>query len=186
MALFHSLIWLSNIPSMTFLVAQWQRIHLHCRRCKRHGFNPWFGKIPWSRKGQPTLVFLPVRFHRQRTLAGYSPLNCRVRHAWEYTHTPTQITSYLSIHFLFFIFFVFRSFIFFSFYFILLYNTVLVLPYINMYPPRVYTCSQSWTPLPPPSSYHLSGSSQGTSPKHPVSCIKPRLAIHFLYDSDAS
>ena len=43
---------------------------------------------------------------------------------------------------------------------ILLYNTVLVLPYINMNPPRVYTCSQSWTPLPPPSPYHLSGLSQ--------------------------
>ena len=48
--------------------------------------------------------------------------------------------------------------------------------------PRVYTWSQSWTPLPPPSPYHPSGSSQCTSPKHPVSCIKPRLAIHFLYD----
>ena len=32
---------------------------------------------------------------------------------------------------------------FLKFYFILLYNTVLVLPYINMNPPRVYTCSQS-------------------------------------------
>ena len=69
------------------------------------------------------------------------------------------------------------------FYFILLYNTVLVLPYINMNPPQVYTYSQSWTPLPPPSPYHLSGSSQCTSPKHPVSCIEPRLAIHFLHDS---
>ena len=39
------------------------------------------------------------------------------------------------------------------FYFILLYNIVLVLPYINMNLPRVYTCSQSWTPLPPPSPY---------------------------------
>ena len=37
-------------------------------------------------------------------------------------------------------------------------------------------------PLPPPSPYHLSGSSQCTSPKPPVSCIEPRLAIHFLYD----
>ena len=64
----------------------------------------------------------------------------------------------------------------------LLYNIVLVLPYINMNPPRVYTCSQSWTPLPPPSPYHLSGSSQCTSPKHPVSCIEPILANHFLYD----
>ena len=41
---------------------------------------------------------------------------------------------------------------------------------------------QSWTPLPSPSPYHLSGSSQCTSPKHPVSCIEPRLVIHFLYD----
>ena len=29
----------------------------------------------------------------------------------------------------------------------------------------------------------VSGSSQCTSPKHPVSCIKPRLVIHFLHDS---
>ena len=35
---------------------------------------------------------------------------------------------------------------------------------------------------PPPSPYHPSGSSQYTSPKHPVSCIEPGLAIRFLYD----
>ena len=51
-----------------------------------------------------------------------------------------------------------------------------------MNPPRMYTCSPSWTPLSPPSLYHPSGSSQCTSPKHPVSRIKPGLAIHFLYD----
>ena len=34
----------------------------------------------------------------------------------------------------------------------------------------------------PPSLYHPSGSSQCTSPKHPVSCIEPRLATHFIYD----
>ena len=67
-------------------------------------------------------------------------------------------------------------------YLFLLYNIVLVLPYINMNPPWVYTCSQSWTSLPPPFLYHPSGSSQCTSPKHPVSCIVLRLAIHFLYD----
>ena len=66
--------------------------------------------------------------------------------------------------------------------FFLLYNIVLGLPYININPPRVYTCSPSWTPLPSPSPYHPSGSSQYTSPKHPVSCIKPGLAIHFIYD----
>ena len=51
-----------------------------------------------------------------------------------------------------------------------------------MNPPWVYTCSPCWIPLPPPSPYHPSGSSQYTSPKHPVSCIEPGLAIHFLYD----
>ena len=71
----------------------------------------------------------------------------------------------------------------FNFYFILLYNTVLVLPYIDMNPPRVYMSSQNWTPLPPPTPCHLSGSSPCTSPKHPVSCIEHRLAVHFLRDS---
>ena len=32
-------------------------------------------------------------------------------------------------------------------------------------------------------SPHPSGSSQCTSPEHPVSCIKPGLAIHFTYDN---
>ena len=52
-----------------------------------------------------------------------------------------------------------------------------------MNPPWVYMCSPSWTPLPPPSPSHPSGSSQCTSPKHPVSCIKPGLVIHFTYDN---
>ena len=81
----------------------------------------------------------------------------------------------------FFIFLNFCICISFIFFF-LLYNIVLVLPYINMNPPWVYTCSPSWNPLPHPSPYHPSGSSQCTSPKHPVSCIKPGLAIHFIYD----
>ena len=38
-----------------------------------------------------------------------------------------------------------------AFFFFLLYNIILVLPYIKMNPPQVYTCSPSWTLLPPPS-----------------------------------
>ena len=37
-------------------------------------------------------------------------------------------------------------------------------------------------PLPPPSPYHPSGSSQCTSPKHPVSCIKRGLVTRFIHD----
>ena len=40
---------------------------------KRHRFNPWVGEIPWRREWQPTPVFLPGEFHRQRSLVGYSP-----------------------------------------------------------------------------------------------------------------
>ena len=82
----------------------------------------------------------------------------------------------------------FLAFYNFYFYFILLYNTVLVLPYIDMNPPRVYMSSQSWTPLPRPTPYHLSGSSPCTSPKHPVSCIEHRfysLLVHCVKFSNS-
>ena len=55
-------------------VAHWQRIHLLNRGCR---FSPWIRKIPWRRKCQPTPVFLPGESHGQRSLAGYSPQNCR-------------------------------------------------------------------------------------------------------------
>ena len=48
-----------------------------CLECRRLGFNPWVGKIPWSRKWQPTPVFLLGEFHAQRSLVGYSPWGCK-------------------------------------------------------------------------------------------------------------
>ena len=43
------------------------------RRHKRCGFDPWVGKIPWSRKQQPTTILLPGESHGQRSLLNYSP-----------------------------------------------------------------------------------------------------------------
>ena len=37
------------------------------------GLIPGVGKITWRREWQPTPVLLPGEFHRQRSLAGYSP-----------------------------------------------------------------------------------------------------------------
>ena len=37
-------------------------------------------KILWRRKWQPTPVFSPEKSHGQRSLVGYSPCRCRVRH----------------------------------------------------------------------------------------------------------
>ena len=59
------------------LVARWEIIHVQCRR---HGFDPWVGNIPWRRKWQPTPV-LPGESHGQRSLADYSPWgHRRVKH----------------------------------------------------------------------------------------------------------
>ena len=70
------------------------------------------------------------------------------------------------------------TFVFLFFYFLTLQYCI----GFAIYLPQVYTCSPSWTLLPPPSPYHPSGASQCTSPKHPVSCIEPGLATRFIYD----
>ena len=59
-------------------------------QCRRRGFNPWIGKFPWRRKWQPTPVFLPKKFHGQRSLAGYSPWGRKESDTTEYTDTHTH------------------------------------------------------------------------------------------------
>ena len=44
-----------------------------CRRYRRHWFDPWVGKIPWRRKGQPTPVFSRGKSQGQRSLVDHSP-----------------------------------------------------------------------------------------------------------------
>ena len=59
-------------------------------QCRRHRFDPWIGKIPWRREWQPTPAFVPGKFHRQRSLADYSPWGCKELDTTEYTHTHTH------------------------------------------------------------------------------------------------
>ena len=61
--------------------------HLKCRRC---GFDPWVGMIPWRRKWQPTPVFLPEKSHRQRNLVGYSPCD---RKSWTWLSSAATTTK---------------------------------------------------------------------------------------------
>ena len=79
---------------------------------------------------------------------------------------------------LFYLFFIFILFI----YLILFFNFTILswFCHISTWIHNRYTR----VPHPKPSSlpYHPSGSSQCTSPKHPVSCIEPGLATHFIYD----
>ena len=40
-------------------------------------FSPWIEKIPWRRKWQPAPIILPGNPRGQRSLAGYSPWDCK-------------------------------------------------------------------------------------------------------------
>ena len=53
---------------------------------RRYRFDPWVGKIPWRRAWQPTPVFLPRKSHRQRSLVGYSPRDCKESNTTEATY----------------------------------------------------------------------------------------------------
>ena len=61
-----------------------------CSFCKRCGFEPWVRKIPWSKKWQPTPLFLPKKSHGERKLAGYSPWGCKRLNTTEPEHIHTQ------------------------------------------------------------------------------------------------
>ena len=61
-----------------------QRICLQCRRC---GFSPWVGKIPWRRERLPTPVFLPGESRGWRSPVGYSPWSRKELHTTEQLST---------------------------------------------------------------------------------------------------
>ena len=74
----HLCFWILNILNI-MLIYVWtdlpwwlsdKEFACHCRRSR---FDPWVRKIPWRRKWQPTPVFLPGKFHGQRSPAGYNP-----------------------------------------------------------------------------------------------------------------
>ena len=58
------------------------------RRLKRHVFDPWVGKMPWSRRWQLMPVFLPGESHRQRSLVCCSP----------WGHRGLGMTAWLTAH----------------------------------------------------------------------------------------
>ena len=61
------------------------------------GFDPWVGKIPWSRKWQPTPVFMPRKFHGQRSLVGYNPWGRKASDANENTHNNPVYTQHRGV-----------------------------------------------------------------------------------------
>ena len=64
------------------------------RRQRRRGSNPWVRKIPWRRKSQPIPVFLPGKFHGQKSPEDYSPWRCKELATTEQMHTHTALPFY--------------------------------------------------------------------------------------------
>ena len=79
MILFCSFLWGGNIPLCTCTTfslclpggGSGKELGCQWRRNKRHGFDPWVGKIPWRRAWHPILVFLPGESYGWRSLVGY-------------------------------------------------------------------------------------------------------------------
>ena len=68
-------------PSILHGLLSWLSGKESTFQCRRRRFDPWFRKISWRRKWQPTPVFLPGKYYSQKHLAGYSPWgHKRVRH----------------------------------------------------------------------------------------------------------
>ena len=77
--------------------ASGKQLACQCRRHKRLGFNPWVGKIPWRREGQPTPVFLPGESHGQRSLVGCSPWGRKELDTTQrLIHTSSQLVDHSS------------------------------------------------------------------------------------------
>ena len=66
-----SVLFKSLVPPTirAFLVAL--KVKKICLQCRRSGLNHQVRKIPWRREWLPILVFLPGKFHGQRSLVGY-------------------------------------------------------------------------------------------------------------------
>ena len=70
---------------------RWSRVGLQCRR---PGFNPWIGKIHWSRKWQPTPVFLPEESPRTEEPGALQSMESqKVRHNWVTKHSTLWICA---------------------------------------------------------------------------------------------
>ena len=103
--MFKSCIWNWYLPTWGFPGGK----GMPMQEMKEIQVDPWFGKIPWSRKWRPTKVFLPKKFHGQRN---WRPAVHGAAKSWTqpgrrartHTHIFLSVSSPLSSsNFLFFI-----------------------------------------------------------------------------------
>ena len=76
-------------------VAQWQRIRLPMQEMQETWVPSLGQKIPWRREWLPIPVFLPGKFHGQRSLKGYSPQVHKESDTTERARTHTLFCMHL-------------------------------------------------------------------------------------------
>ena len=69
----------TNLPSGGIVV---KNLPANCKRQETQVGSLGLEDSLWSRKRQPTPLFLPLKSHGQRRQVGYSPWGCRVWHDW--------------------------------------------------------------------------------------------------------
>ena len=58
---------------------------------------PGLGRVSWSKKWQPTLVFLPEKFYGQRSPGGYSPWGRKESDMTEQLSTHASYLQFLQL-----------------------------------------------------------------------------------------
>ena len=87
-----------------FRLPWWLRRYSVCLQCRRPGFDPWVGKIPWRRRWQSTPVLLPGKSHGHRSLVGYSPWGRKESSSFQacsktvYTYICIYVSPFILLH----------------------------------------------------------------------------------------
>ena len=94
----------------------WSGIRLQCRRS---GFDPWGGKIPWRRERLPTPVFWPGEFHGLYSLWGHKELDMTEQLSLHRANlrTPKLSTILLYISFIYTSYITLCVYVYFNIYF---------------------------------------------------------------------
>ena len=83
--------WFAQIPTVTWSFPGGASGKEPTCQCKRPGFDPWGGEIPWKRAGQLTSVFLPGESPWTQEPGGLQPMGSqRVGHNWATKHSTAH------------------------------------------------------------------------------------------------
>ena len=84
-------VWVYMLVCLSQVVLLVNNPPVHAEDTRDAGSIPWVRKIPWSSKWHPTPVFLPWKFHGQKSLAGYSPYSDKELDTNEHKHTLVHV-----------------------------------------------------------------------------------------------